>query len=91
MLIDIHGHIGRVMPDREEFIDVTNIIAKMDAWGIDKTCILPLSEHPEGAYLECNTQDQIWTSRVFLKNILVGDAKGLENCCQKWTLMTLGV
>jgi len=59
MLIDIHGHIGRVMPDREEFIDVTNIIAKMDAWGIDKTCILPLSEHPEGAYLECNTQDVI--------------------------------
>ncbi len=59
MLIDVHGHIGRVMPDRREFIDVTNIIAKMDAWGIDRTCVLPLSEHPEGAYLECNTQDVI--------------------------------
>jgi predicted TIM-barrel fold metal-dependent hydrolase len=59
MLIDIHGHIGRILPDRREFIDVTNLIAKMDAWGIDKTCVLPLSEHPEGAYLECNTEDVI--------------------------------
>jgi len=31
MLIDIHGHIGRILPDRREFIDVTNLIAKMDA------------------------------------------------------------
>jgi predicted TIM-barrel fold metal-dependent hydrolase len=59
MLIDVHGHIGRVSPDRREFVDVTNLIAKMDAWGIDKTCILPLSEHPEGAYLECDTEDVI--------------------------------
>jgi predicted TIM-barrel fold metal-dependent hydrolase len=59
MLIDVHGHIGRVMPDRREFVDVTNLIAKMNAWGIDKTCILPLSEHPEGAYLECDTEDII--------------------------------
>lgn len=59
MLIDVHGHIGRVLPDRREFVDVTNLIAKMDAWGIDKTVILPLSEHPEGAYLECNTEDVI--------------------------------
>ncbi len=57
MLIDIHGHIGRILPDRREYIDVTNLIAKMDAWGIDKTCILPLSEHPEGAYLESDTED----------------------------------
>jgi predicted TIM-barrel fold metal-dependent hydrolase len=59
MLIDIHGHIGRVLPDRREFVDPTNLIAKMDAWGIDKTCVLALSEHPEGAYLECNTEDVI--------------------------------
>ena len=59
MLIDVHGHIGRVMRDRREFIDVTNLIGKMNAWGIDKTCILPLSEHPEGAYLECDTEDII--------------------------------
>ena len=59
MLIDIHGHIGRIMPDRKEFVDVTNLIAKMDAWEIDITCILALSEHPEGGYLECDTEDII--------------------------------
>lgn len=57
MRIDVHGHIGRILPDRREFVDVTNLIAKMDAWGIDITCVLPLSEHPEGAYLECDTED----------------------------------
>lgn len=31
----------------------------MDAWGIDVTCILALSEHPEGAYLESGTEDVI--------------------------------
>jgi predicted TIM-barrel fold metal-dependent hydrolase len=59
MLIDVHGHIGRITPDRREFIDVTNLIAKMDAWDIDITCVLSLSEHPEGAYLECDTEDII--------------------------------
>ena len=59
MRLDIHGHIGRVLPDRREFVDVTNLIAKMDAWAIDVTCILPLSETPEGAYLECGTEDVI--------------------------------
>jgi predicted TIM-barrel fold metal-dependent hydrolase len=59
MLIDVHGHIGRIVPDRKEFIDAANIIAKMDAWGIDKTFVLPLSEHPEGAYMECNTDEVI--------------------------------
>ncbi len=57
MLIDVHGHIGRVLPDRREFVDVTNLIAKMDAWSIDLTCVLALSEHPEGAYLESDTED----------------------------------
>ncbi|MCF7853800.1 MAG: amidohydrolase family protein [Candidatus Pacebacteria bacterium] len=57
MLIDVHGHIGRVLPDRREFIDAVNLIAKMDAWGIAKTCVLALSEHPEGAYLESDTED----------------------------------
>ncbi len=35
VLIDVHGHIGRILPDRQEFIDVTNLVAKMEAWGID--------------------------------------------------------
>ncbi len=59
MLFDIHAHIGRVSQDRSEFIDVTNLIAKMDTWGIEKSCILPLSENPEGAYLESDTEDII--------------------------------
>jgi uncharacterized protein len=59
MLIDVHGHIGRVLLDRREFVDSTNLIAKMDAWGIDLTCVLALSEHPEGAYLESDTEDVI--------------------------------
>ena len=59
MLIDVHGHIGRLLPDRQEFMDVANLIAKMDLWGIDKCCILALSEHPEGGYLECDTEDVI--------------------------------
>ncbi|MGI6561715.1 MAG: amidohydrolase family protein [Clostridia bacterium] len=59
MLIDVHGHIGRVVPDRREFIDADNLIAKMDVWGIDITFVLPLSEHPEGAYMECDTDDVI--------------------------------
>lgn len=59
MRLDIHGHIGRILPDRREFVDVANVIAKMEAWGINKTCLLPLSEHPEGAYLECDTEDVI--------------------------------
>ncbi|MCX8082482.1 MAG: amidohydrolase family protein [bacterium] len=58
-IIDIHGHIGRIVPNRKEFIDVTNLIEKMDRWGIDITCILPLSETPEGGYLECTTEDVI--------------------------------
>jgi len=59
MLIDVHGHIGRILPDRREFVDPVNLIAKMDLWGIDKTCVLALSEHPEGAYLESDTEDVI--------------------------------
>ena len=58
-LFDVHSHIGRVERARQEFMDVTNLIGKMDAWGIDKACILPLSEHPEGAYLEADTEDII--------------------------------
>ncbi|HOL21708.1 MAG TPA: amidohydrolase family protein [bacterium] len=59
MVIDIHGHIGRIVEDRKEFIDVANLISKMDRWGIDITCVLPLSENPEGGYLECDTEDVI--------------------------------
>ena len=68
MLIDVHGHLGRVLTDRREFMDVTNVIAKMDAWGIDLTCMMALSEHPEGAYLESSTEDVLaaWPPEALL-------------------------
>lgn len=57
MLIDVHSHLGRVVPDRRETIDAVNLIAKMDSWGVDRAVVLPLSEQPEGGYLECDTED----------------------------------
>ena len=57
MLIDIHSHIGRLSPDRREFIDVTNLIAKMDAWGIDRSCVLAASESPECGILDASSSD----------------------------------
>ena len=59
MLIDVHLHIGRVVPDRREALDATDLVRKMDAWGIDKGCVLCLSEIPEATYLESDTEDVI--------------------------------
>ena len=59
MLIDVHAHIGRIVRDRREQMDATDLIRKMDAWGIDKACVLCLSEIPEAHYLECDTEDII--------------------------------
>lgn len=57
MFIDVHAHIGRVKPDRKEFLDATELVRKMDAWGIDQACVLGLSETPEAEYLESDTED----------------------------------
>lgn len=57
MLIDVHTHIGLLTDDEQEFMEADDLIAKMDAWGIDRACVLPLSEHPEGGYLHCYTRD----------------------------------
>ena len=59
MLIDVHAHIGRVLRDRKELLDASELILKMDAWGIDKACVLGLSETPEAEYLESDTEDVI--------------------------------
>jgi uncharacterized protein len=59
MLIDVHAHLGRLHRDRRQFLDVTDLILKMDAWGIERACVLCLSEHPEGHYLQCSTEDII--------------------------------
>lgn len=57
MLIDVHAHIGRLVPDRSRFLDVTDLILKMDAWGIDRACVHGLSEHPEAHYQDSDTED----------------------------------
>lgn len=59
MLIDVHAHLGRLFRDRRSFLDVTDLVLKMDAWGIERSCVLCLSEHPEAEYLESDTEDII--------------------------------
>ena len=59
MLIDVHAHIGRLGTERSEALDVNDLVNKMDAWGIDKSCVHCLSEHPEAHYLESDTEDVI--------------------------------
>jgi len=59
MLIDVHTHIGRLFPDPTGFLDVTDLILKMNAWGIDRACVHCLSEHPEGYYQNSDTDDVI--------------------------------
>lgn len=59
MLIDIHSHIGCVYPDPQECNDATTLIAKMDAWGIGISCVLPLSDYPDGGHRESGTEDVI--------------------------------
>ncbi len=55
MLIDVHAHLGLLVPDVTEQMDGANLVAKCDAWGVDMACVLPLSEHPEGGYLASDT------------------------------------
>jgi len=59
MLIDVHAHIGRILPDRKEMLDASSLIEKMDVWNIQKACVLALSETPEAEYLESDTEDVI--------------------------------
>jgi len=59
MLIDVHTHIGRLNPDRRQMLDANDLVNKMDVWGVDKSCVHCLSEHPEAHYLEADTEDVI--------------------------------
>lgn len=56
-MIDVHAHIGRLVTDRKRFLDVTDLILKMDAWGIERACVHGLSEHPEAHYMDSDTED----------------------------------
>ena len=57
MLIDVHAHVGRVGRKRTDTLSAEQLVAKMDAWGIDKACVLPLADCPEGWYLRNTTED----------------------------------
>jgi uncharacterized protein len=70
MLIDVHAHIGRIVPDRREFVDAANLIAKMDKWGIDLSCVLALSEHSEAPYLESTTEDVLAACARYPKRLI---------------------
>ena len=70
MLIDVHAHIGRIFPDLSKFLDVTDLIHKMDVWGIDRSCVLCLSEHPEAEYQDSDTEDVIAACSRFPKRLI---------------------
>ncbi|HOL66036.1 MAG TPA: amidohydrolase family protein [bacterium] len=57
MIIDFHAHIGRIHPERKELLDASQLMTRMEEWGIEKACVLALSETPEGDYLEADTED----------------------------------
>jgi predicted TIM-barrel fold metal-dependent hydrolase len=60
-IIDIHSHIGRSTwtGTRSEQVDASTLIRNMDILGIEKTCVLPLSDSPEGWYLKSSTEEII--------------------------------
>lgn len=75
MLIDVHTHIGRLSPDPQECTDATSLIAKMDAWGVRISCVLPVSDFPDGGYRACNTQDVIAACARYLGKRKIQDRK----------------
>ena len=64
-MIDVHGHIGRVGRERTDTLSAEQLVAKMDAWGIERACVLPLSDCPEGWYLHCSTDDILAACKRF--------------------------
>jgi len=58
MMIDVHAHTGRIGP-RSNTITAEDVIRNMDRYGIDKSCVLPLADCPEGGYLASTTEDVI--------------------------------
>jgi predicted TIM-barrel fold metal-dependent hydrolase len=57
MLIDVHAHIGRICKELREYKDATSVVNQLDDWGIDKACVMGLSEHPEAEYQDSDTKD----------------------------------
>ena len=70
--IDVHGHIGRTAGGgkRSEQVDATTLIRNMDVLGIDRTCVLPLSDCPEGWYLKSSTEDIITACSEYPRRLI---------------------
>ena len=58
MLIDVHAHTGRIGP-RSNTITAEDVLRNMDRYGIERSCVLPLADCPEGDYLGNTTEDVI--------------------------------
>lgn len=59
MLIDVHMHIGRVGWPYSAPLTPARLVERLDEWGAEKGCVLPLSDTPEGAYLDSCTNEVI--------------------------------
>ena len=73
MLIDVHAHIGRIgsnMLKPTDYFSPIDLLAKMDEWGIDKSCVLPLNDCPEGPYLDCRTEDILAACHRFPERLI---------------------
>jgi len=57
VIIDVHAHIGRCGRQRTDTLSAEQLVAKMDAWGIARACVLPLHDTAEGWYLANTTED----------------------------------
>jgi hypothetical protein len=57
VIIDVHAHIGRCGKRRTDTLSAEQLLQKMDAWGIQKACLLPLHDCAEGWYLQSTTED----------------------------------
>ncbi|HUT33461.1 MAG TPA: amidohydrolase family protein [Planctomycetota bacterium] len=58
-MIDVHAHIGRCGKRRSDTLSAEQLIGKMDAWGIERACVLPLHDNAEGWYLGNTTEEVI--------------------------------
>ena len=56
-IVDVHAHIGRVGRRRTDTLSAEQLVQKMDAWGVERACLLPLADCPEGWYLANTTED----------------------------------
>jgi len=57
-MIDIHTHVGRLGRDKDDALQVDELISRLDEWGISKAVLLPLGASPEGGFFY-HTNEQV--------------------------------